>query len=146
MTSLDIGDDEERLVLEVLRSGQLAQGPLVQRLETEFARLCGVNFAVAVSSGTAALVAALRSLELQPGDEVITSPFTFVATLNAILETGATARFADIRADDFNIDPDLTAAAVTDRTKVLMPVHLYGQMADMGKIAALAGERGLAIV
>lgn len=138
--------DAEPLVTEVLRSGLIAQGPMVRRFENMFATATGVANAVAVNSGTTALVAALKVLDLQPGDEVITSPFTFVATLNAILEAGATARFADIRADDFCLDPDEVDAAVGPRTKVLMPVHLYGQTADMGKLMPLAEEHGLAVV
>jgi len=134
------------LVTEVLESGVIAQGPMVKRLEDTFAEIAGVEHAVAVNSGTTALVASLQVLDLQPGDEVVTSPFTFVATLNAILEAGATARFADIREDDFCVDPDAVAAAVGPRTKVLMPVHLYGQMADMSKLAPLADEYGLAVV
>ena len=141
-----LGDEVEELVLGVLRSGMIAQGPLVQRLEEEFAALIGVEHVVAVNNGTTALIAALDVLDLQPGDEVVTSPFTFVATINAILESGATARFADIDDRDFNIDPTTVAAVVTDRTKVLMPVHLYGQCADMDRLAALADERGLALV
>ena len=133
-------------MVEVLRSGVIAQGPMVKRFEEAFAQVAGVPHAVAVNSGTTALVASIQALDLQPGDEVITSPFTFVATLNAILEAGATARFADIRPDDFAIDPDLVAAQVTPRTKVLMPVHLYGQMADMSRLAPLAQEHGLALV
>jgi dTDP-4-amino-4,6-dideoxygalactose transaminase len=101
---------------------------------------------VAVSNGTTALVAALQVLDLRPGDEVVTSPFTFAATLNAALEAGATVRFADIREDDFAIDPDLVAARVGARTRALLPVHLYGQTADMGPISALARERGLHLV
>jgi dTDP-4-amino-4,6-dideoxygalactose transaminase len=85
-------------------------------------------------------------LDLRPGDEVITSPFTFVATLNAILEAGATARFADIRPDDFCVDPQAVAAAIGPRTRVLMPVHLYGQTADMSKLTPLAEQHGLAMV
>ncbi len=134
------------LVTEVLESGVIAQGPMVKRFENTFAEIAGVEHAVAVNSGTTALVASLQVLDLQPGDEVVTSPFTFVATLNAILEAGATARFADIREDDFCVDPDAVAAAVGPRTKVLMPVHLYGQMADMNKLAPLADEYGLAMV
>src|SRR6185295_6960327 len=101
--------------------------------------MLGVDHVVAVNNGTTALIAALETLDLQPGDEVITSPFTFVATLNAIIQSGATARFADIDRSDFNIDPGSVGALVTDRSKVLMPVHLYGQCAEMdqlGKIAA----------
>ncbi|CRK60884.1 Bacillosamine/Legionaminic acid biosynthesis aminotransferase PglE; 4-keto-6-deoxy-N-Acetyl-D-hexosaminyl-(Lipid carrier) aminotransferase [Alloactinosynnema sp. L-07] len=138
--------DAEPYVLEVLRSGVIAQGPMVKRLEESFAKVAGTKHAVAVNNGTTALVASLQVLDLQPGDEVITSPFTFVATLNAILEAGATARFADIRTDDFCVDPDAVAAQIGPRTKVLMPVHLYGQTADMGKLAPLAAEHGLALV
>jgi dTDP-4-amino-4,6-dideoxygalactose transaminase len=145
ITVVDVRDAEP-LVSEVLRSGAIAQGPMVKRLEDGFARTAGTSHAVAVNSGTTALVASLQVLDLRPGDEVITSPFTFVATLNAILEAGATARFADIRAEDFCVDPDAVAGAIGDRSRVLMPVHLYGQMADMGKLAPLAAEHGLAIV
>jgi dTDP-4-amino-4,6-dideoxygalactose transaminase len=145
ITVVDV-KDAEPLVLEVLRSGVIAQGPMVKRFEDAFAAVAGVPHAVAVNSGTTALVASLQVLDLQPGDEVITSPFTFVATLNAILEAGATAKFADIRADDFNIDPAAVQAEIGPRTKVLMPVHLYGQMADMTELAPLAERNGLALV
>jgi perosamine synthetase len=138
--------DAEPLVLEVLRSGSLAQGPVVERLERAFAEVVGVPHAIAVNSGTTALVAALQVLDLRPGDEVITSPFTFVATLNAILEAGATARFADIREDDFAVDPAAVEAALGERSAVLMPVHLYGQTADMGPLTAIAGRAGLSVV
>lgn len=146
ITTVHFEKADEDLVLEVLRSGAIAQGPKVAQFENRFAELFGVAHAVAVNNGTTALVAALEVLDLQPGDEVITSPFTFVATLNAILRTGATATFADIRADDFNVDPDSVAARVTDRTKVLLPVHLYGQMADMDPLETLAKARNLRIV
>ncbi|CDR02655.1 DegT/DnrJ/EryC1/StrS family aminotransferase [Streptomyces iranensis] len=138
--------DAEPLVLQVLRSGQMAQGPMVERLEQAIAGITGVEHAIAVSSGTAALSLSLQALDLKPGDEVITSPFTFVATLNAILASGATAVFSDIRPDDFNIDPALLADQLTERTKVLLPVSLYGQMADMAAIDELATKHGLAIV
>lgn len=146
ITTVRLGEAVEALVLSVLRSGMIAQGPLVKRLEDEFAELIGVDHVVAVNNGTTALTAALAVLDLKPGDEVITSPFTFVATLNAIIESGATARFADIRADDFNIDPDAVATLINERTKVLLPVHLYGQCADMGGLAAAAATAGIAIV
>jgi len=145
ITVVDV-QDAEPLVLEVLRSGVIAQGPMVKRFEDAFASVAGVPHAVAVNNGTTALVASIQALDLQPGDEVITTPFTFVATLNAILEAGATARFADIDSVDFNIDPEKVGGAVTDRTKVLMPVHLYGQMADMGRLVPLAQQHGLTIV
>lgn len=138
--------DAEPLVVEVLRSGSLAQGPMVERLERAFADVVGVPHAVAVNNGTTALVAALQVLHLRPGDEVITSPFTFAATLNAILEAGATARFADIREDDFAVDPAAVEAAVGGRTAVLMPVHLFGQTADMGPLTGIARRAGLHLV
>jgi perosamine synthetase len=136
ITVVDV-QDAEPLVLEVLRSGVIAQGPMVKRFEDAFAAVAGVPHAVAVNSGTTALVASIQVLDLQPGDEVITSPFTFVATLNAILEAGATARFADIRTEDFNIDPAAVEAQVGPRTKVLMPVHLYAAQA----VGASFGDR-----
>lgn len=145
ITVVEFGEEEERLVLDVLRSGKIAQGPVVERLERDFARMVGVRHAIAVNNGTTSLVASLEVLDLSPGDEVLTSPFTFVATLNAILEAGATATFADI-ADDFTLDPDSASAALTNRTRVLMPVHLYGQPADMPRLVELASRRGLAVV
>lgn len=141
-----LSEEAEQLAVEVIRSGMIAQGPMVARLEEAMARLAGARHAVAVNNGTTALVVALQALDLRPGDEVVTSPFTFVATLNAILEAGATVRFADISADDFCVDPDRMAAAITDRTRVLLPVHLYGQAADLDLISPLADRHGLALV
>ncbi len=125
--------ETEALVLEVVRSGRYAQGEYVLRLEQMFARAHGVGHAVAVNNGTTALVAAMQVLGLAPGDEVITTPFTFVATLNAILEAGATARFADI-GPDFNIDPAQIAPLIGPKTRAIMPVHLYGLVADMAPV------------
>jgi len=146
ISAVALGEDEERLVVEVLRSGQLAQGPMVARLEHEFAAYCGTRHAVAVANGTLALVAALRVLGVGPGDDVVTSAFTFVATLNAILECGARAHFADIDPSTFNVDADALAEVCTDRTRVVMPVHLYGQPADMGAVDAIAQRVGAAMV
>ncbi len=140
------GPDVEQKVLEVIRSGIIAQGPVVAELERGFAELVGVEHAVAVNSGTTALVASLQVLDLAPGDEVITSPFTFVATVNAILEAGATVRFADVTERDFNLDPATVSDQVTGRTRVLMPVHLYGQMADMDPLMELSANHGLHVV
>lgn len=140
-----VGEEEERGVLEVLRSGMLAQGQKVAALEDAFAAAHQVAHAVAVSNGTVALTAALRALGIGPGDEVITTSFSFNATLNAILEVGATARFADVR-DDFTIDPDAVSALINDHTAAIMPVHLYGLPADMPAIARLARRYGLAII
>jgi perosamine synthetase len=146
ITSVRFGDEEEELVLQVLRSGSIAQGPMVRRFEDRFAELTGVRHAIAVNNGTTALVAALEVMDLEPGDEVLTTPFTFVATVNAILEAGATVTFADIREDDFNLDPGSVAERITAQTRVLAPVHLYGQMADMAPIAAMAKEHDLRIL
>ncbi len=146
ISSVRFGREEEDLVLEVLRSGSVAQGPMVQRLEQRFCELFGVDHAVAVNNGTTALIAALQVLDLEPGDEVITTPFTFVATVNAILASGATAVLSDIREEDFNLDPDAARAAVTPSTRAIMPVHLYGQMADMDPIVELASAHGLRVV
>jgi dTDP-4-amino-4,6-dideoxygalactose transaminase len=145
ISTVALGRDVEALVLEVIRSGHLAQGPKVAALEAAFAAAHQVRHAVAVNNGTTALVASLQALELEPGDEVITSPFTFAATVNAIIEAGATVRFADI-GDDFCLDPQSVAAVIGARTKVLMPVHLYGQPAAMAPIADLAVTHDLAIV
>ena len=146
ISAVVVDPSSEQLVLEVLRSGQLAQGPMVARFEERFAGFCGVRHAVAMSNGTVSLVAALLALGIGPGDEVITSPFTFGATINAILETGATAVLADISLADYCVAVDAVDAAITPRTAAIMPVHLYGQMADMVAISKLALARGLAIV
>jgi dTDP-4-amino-4,6-dideoxygalactose transaminase len=142
---VDLQAAETELVLEVLRSGRLAQGPMVAQLEEAFAAAHGVKHAIAVNNGTTALVAALQAVDLEPGDEVITSPFSFVATLNAILEAGATARFADIQ-DDFNIDPTSVERLIGPRTRVLMPVHLYGLPCAMDQLVPIAERYGLKIV
>lgn len=140
------GREEEELVLQVLRSGNLTQGTMVQQFEELCCEMTGARHAVAVNNGTTALVIALEALELQPGDEVITSAFTFVATLNAILEAGATARFADIDPDDFNIEPAAVAELLNDRTRVVLPVHLFGQPADLDPLSKIASGRDLAMI
>ncbi|MFQ5558427.1 MAG: DegT/DnrJ/EryC1/StrS family aminotransferase [Acidimicrobiales bacterium] len=145
ITVVRTDDETERLVLEVVRSGQLAQGAQVEQLESAFAAIHGVRHAIAVSNGTVALVAAMEALGVGPGDEVITTPFTFVATLNAILEAGATARFADI-GPDFNLDPAHLGPLLGDRTRALLPVHLYGTMTDLGPLVEVAAERGLHLI
>lgn len=140
-----VGAAEEAAVLSVLRSGQLAAGERVAELERSFARLHQAAHVIAVSNGTAALVAALRAHDIGPGDEVITSPLTFVATLNAIMEVGAIARFADV-AEDLTLDPAALEALITPRTRAVLPVHLYGLPAAMREISAVAREHGLAVI
>jgi perosamine synthetase len=140
-----IGEPEEKLVLEVLRSGRLVKGPMVEQFEDAVGRAAGTRHALAVNNGTSALIAALMSNDIGPGDDVITSPFTFVATLNAILHTRASVRFVDI-GDDFTIDPQQLAAALTPDTRAVVPVHLYGCPAAMGQIEAAVAGRGIALI
>jgi perosamine synthetase len=141
-----IGDEEKAGVLSVLESGMLAQGPRVAELERCFAELCQTRHAVATSSGTTALHVALLALDIGPGDEVITTPFTFIASVNATLYVGARAVLVDIDAESFNIDPGRIEAAVTPHTKAIMPVHLYGYPCDMDPILEIAGRHGLVVI
>jgi dTDP-4-amino-4,6-dideoxygalactose transaminase len=141
-----IGDEEEAAVLAALYSNRLAQGERVRELEERFAAFCGTREAVAVSSGTAALMIALAVHGLGPGDEVMTTPFTFAATANAVLFTGARPVFVDVGRDDFNIDPSLIEAKITPHTRAILPVHLYGQPCDMEAITSVARKHGLLIV
>lgn len=140
-----VDEETEQLVLQVLRAGQLAQGPMVARFEEHCKEMAGTAHAVAVNNGTTALEIALQALEIGPGDEVITTPFTFAATINAIVHSGAEVRFADVL-DDYTIDPAGIEAVVNERTKAIMPVHLYGLPADMKAIKAIADRHGLAII
>lgn len=141
-----IGEEEKQAVLEVLESGMLAQGPRVQAFEEEFARYCGVKYAVATSSGTTALHVALLAHGIGPGDEVITTPFTFIASANSILYVGARPVFVDIDPATFNICPDLLEDAITPRTRAIMPVHLFGLPADMDPILEVAERHGLIVI
>ena len=145
LTQPSFGPEVVELVLEVLASGRLAQGPMVERLESLAAAMAGTTHAVAVSNGTAALETALELVGAGPGDEVVTSPLTFPATLNAILRTGATARFADVR-PDYTVDPASVASLVGPRTKAVLPVHLFGLPADMEAVDRLARLHGLPVV
>jgi perosamine synthetase len=141
-----LGEAEERAVIEVLRSGQLSLGPKLGEFERLFAERVGAPHASAVSSGTAGLHLALRAVGVGPGDEVITSPFSFVASANAILYCGATPVFADIDPVTLNLDPAKAEAAITPRTKAILPVHIFGYPADMPAFEGLAHRHGLAIV
>ena len=142
----DIGPAEEEAVLEVLRSGMLAMGKRTAAFEEAWAAYCGVRHAILMSNGTVALEAILQALGIGPGDEVITVSFSFNATVSAILRVGATPVFVDVREDDFCIDPAAVEAAITPRTKAILPVHLYGLMADMDPLVEIAERHGLRIV
>ena len=137
---------EERAVVAVLRSGQLSLGPRVMEFERLFAARVGAPLACALSSGTAALHLALRAVGVGEGDEVVTSPFSFVASANAALYERARPVFADIDAVTLNLDPDAASAAVGERTRALLPVHIFGYPADMPAFERLARTRHLAIV
>jgi dTDP-4-amino-4,6-dideoxygalactose transaminase len=129
-----------------MASGLLAQGPRVREFEERFAAVIGAGHAVATSSGTTALHLAMLGYGVGPGDEVVTVPFTFIASANSILYAGARPVFVDVDERDFAMDVDLIEAAITPRTKAIMPVSLYGQPADLPAIAAVADRHGLALV
>jgi dTDP-4-amino-4,6-dideoxygalactose transaminase len=141
-----MGPEEKQAVLEVLESGMLAQGPRVKLFEEAFAQMCGVKHAVATSSGTTALHTALLAHGIHQGDEVITSPFTFIASSNSVLFVGAKPIFVDIDPKTFNIDPNLIEAAITSKTKAIMPVHLFGLSADMESILDIASRHNLVVI
>jgi perosamine synthetase len=141
-----LGAREEQLVSEVLRSGHLSLGPRVAEFERRFAELVGSSCACAVSSGTAGLHLALRAVGVGDGDEVITSPFSFVASANVALYERARPVFADIDPVTLNLDPQAAEAAVTERTRALLPVHIFGYPADMPAFEAIAARHGLEVV
>jgi perosamine synthetase len=141
-----LGAEEKAAVMAVLDSGMLAQGRRVAEFEARFAELCGVRHAVAVASGTAALWATLLALGIGPGDEVITTPFSFIASSNCILYVGATPVFVDVEADTCLIDATAIEDKVTGRTRAILPVHLYGQPCDMAAIMAIADKHNLIVV
>lgn len=142
----EIGPEEIKAVNDVLLSGMIAQGPKVTELEQAFADYCGTKYAVAVNSGTAALHAALYAAGVRAGDEVITVPFSFIATINPILMLGAKPVLVDIDPVTFNMDMTQVEAVITGKTKVIMPVHLYGQPCDVTPLRQLAKKHGLKIV
>src|SRR2546421_11745663 len=133
--------------MDCMRSGWISsKGPYVERFERGFAELCGTRHAIVCNSGTAALHLALVALGVEPGDEVIVPTMTFVASANAVRYCGATVRLVDSLPDTWNLDPDDVKRKFSPRTKAVMPVHLYGQPADMTPILELAEEHGVAVV
>jgi len=142
----EVGGREEELVLEVLRSGRLSLGPMGERFEREFAAWLGVEDAVAVSSGTSALHLGVRALGWGPGNEVLTSPFTFVASANCLLYEGVKPVFCDVDPVTLNLDPDAAGAAIGERTKGILPIHIFGYPAAMPELETLARKHGLGLL
>ena len=141
-----IGKEEEEALLEVIASGMLVQGPRVREFEARFAELCSVEHAIATSSGTTALHIAVLANEVGPSDEVITSPFSFIASANCALYVGARPVFVDIEPDYFTIDPAKIEERITEKTKAIIPIHLYGQACEMDAIVEIAQKYNLAII
>jgi perosamine synthetase len=141
-----IEEREEELVLEALRSGRLSLGPMIDRFEQELAKRVGAPYVAAVSSGTAGLHLAVRLAGFGAGDEVITTPFSFVASANCVLYEGATPVFVDVDVATLNLDPDAVEAAVTDRTKGILAVDIFGYPAEYDELEVIAERHGLALV
>ncbi|MGF1482640.1 MAG: DegT/DnrJ/EryC1/StrS family aminotransferase [Cyanophyceae cyanobacterium] len=141
-----IREETEAAVLAVLSSGRYIGGAAITEFEQQFASYIGVSECVACNSGTDALYLALRALNVGPGDEVITTAFSFIATAETISLTGATPVFVDIDLKTFNLNVEAAAAAITSKTKAILPVHLFGQPVEMTKLMALARQRGVAVV
>jgi dTDP-4-amino-4,6-dideoxygalactose transaminase len=141
-----IRDEIEPVVRRVIESQMFVMGPEVEALEAELAQYCGVSRGVGCASGTDALILPLMALEVGPGDEVITTPYSFFATAGSIWRTGAKPVFVDIEPDTYNMDPARIENAITARTRVIMPVHLYGQTADMDPIMEIARRHGLFVI
>jgi len=141
-----IGEEISAAVQDVLTSGCYIGGALVESFEQQFADYTGVGECIACNSGTDALYLALRALQIGPGDEVITTPFTFIATAEVISVVGAKPVFVDIDAETFNLDVNQLTAAITERTKAIIPVHLFGQSVDMTALIAIAAQKGIAVI
>jgi len=141
-----IKSEIDKAVQEVIQSGQFILGPEVEAFESEVAAYCGTKYAVGVASGTDALQLAFLACSIKPGDEVITTPFTFIATAETIAKCGATPVFADIDPKTYNIDPAKLESKISHKTKAILPVHLYGQSADMSPIVELARKYNLKVI
>src|SRR5438309_6978909 len=141
-----MGPSELAEVARVLGSGYVSQGPEVREFEDAVARAIGARHAFAMSSGTTALHLALVALEIGEGDEVLVPDFTFPATANVVIQQGATPVLVDVQPDTYNVEPAALAANLTDRTRAIMPVHLFGLSADLDPCLAFAREHGLAVV
>jgi dTDP-4-amino-4,6-dideoxygalactose transaminase len=141
-----IRSDVQEAIARVCESQHFILGPEVSALEEEVSRFCGIAHAVGVSSGTDALLEALMAIDLRPGDEVITTPYSFFATAGVVARLGGRTVFVDIDADSFNIDPRAVAARITPRTKAILPVHLFGRCADLDALLAAGRARGIPVI
>ncbi len=146
LSAPSLDERDEQLVVETLRSGRLALGPMIDRFEEALAERVGAPYVAAVSSGTAGLHLCVRLAGLGPGDEVVTTPFSFVASTNCLLYEGAEPVFVDVDPETLNIDPAAVAAAVTPRTRAILAVDIFGYPAELDELAAIAEERGLALI
>jgi dTDP-4-amino-4,6-dideoxygalactose transaminase len=143
---LEIKEEIDASIQRVIESGRFILGPEVEALEGEMARYCGTDYAIGVASGTDALLLALKACGVGPGDEVITTPFTFIATAMSVVHCGAVPVFADIDPQTYNIDPQQIESRITSRTKAIIPVHLFGQPAEMDEIQDIARRRHLKVI
>lgn len=137
---------EKEAVLEVLESKRLIEGKFSREFENKFKKFAGVKHAITCANGTAALHLAMEAVGLRPGDEVLTTPFTFIATSNSILFVGAVPKFVDVKSDTWNLDPEKVEEAITEKTKAIMPVHIFGLPADMKAFRDLADDRNLILI
>jgi perosamine synthetase len=141
-----VDDEMLQAALYSLQNEKLVMGESVFKFEEEFARYCGSRFAVSTGSGTAALQIAIQSMQIQDSDEVLTTPFSFFATSNAVIHAGAQPRFADVEDNGFNLDPQKAEAKITAKTRAIMPVHLYGQPARMDEFRDIAEDKGISLI
>ena len=146
IASPQLGSEEREAVDRVLQSGIIAQGPEVAKFEDEFAKMCGVKYAVATSNGTTAGHLVMIASGIGPGDEVITTPFTFFATASVIIMAGAKPVFVDVEEDGFCLDPNQVESAITEKTKAIQPVHLYGELADMPSLVEISDKNNLVLI
>ena len=146
IASPQLGSEERAAVDRVLQSGIIAQGPEVAKFEEEFAKMCGVKYAVATSNGTTAGHLVMIASGIGPGDEVITTPFTFFATASVIIMAGAKPVFVDVEENGFCLDPNQVESAITEKTKAIQPVHLYGELADMPSLVEISKKNNLVLI
>ena len=146
IASPQLGSEERAAVDRVLQSGIIAQGPEVAKFEDEFAKMCGVKYAVATSNGTTAGHLVMIASGIGPGDEVITTPFTFFATASVIIMAGAKPVFVDVEEDGFCLNPKQVESAITEKTKAIQPVHLYGELADMPSLLEISKKNNLVLI